>query len=87
VIVARAIEGVARRGVSRHGCAGKQGIPSVAVATERFESLARLVAGSLGRPFTQLAVIPHPLGGLTQEQVYRKAEAALPEIVKRRCAR
>ena len=30
-----------------------------------------------------MVVIPHPLGGLTQEQVYRKAEAALPEILKK----
>jgi hypothetical protein len=53
------------------------------VVTNRFAALAKFVAESLGRPFTQMTVIPHPLGGLTKEQVYQKAEAALPDILKK----
>ncbi len=61
----------------------KKGIPTVVVVTNRFAALAKFVAESLGRPFTQMTVIPHPLGGLTKEQVYKKAEAALPDILKK----
>ena len=47
------------------------------------QALARFVAESSGRPFIRLAVIKHPLGGLSQEQVYRKAEEALDTIVRK----
>jgi hypothetical protein len=61
----------------------RKGIPAVAIVTDRFEALARSVAGSLGRPFLQLAVIPHPLGGLSKEEVYGKAEGALEDVVRK----
>jgi hypothetical protein len=55
----------------------------VVVVTDRFEALARFVAESLARPFTQLAIIPHPLGGLSKEEVYQKAEEALEDILSK----
>ena len=60
----------------------KRGVPAVTVVTEIFQNLARLETQALGRPFTRLAVIPHPFGGLSKEKVIRRAEVAVAEIIK-----
>jgi len=60
----------------------KRGIPAITVVTEIFKKLAQLEIEALGRPFTRLAVIPHPFGGLSKEEVDKRAEVAIEEIIR-----
>lgn len=54
----------------------------MAVVTDRFEVLARLVAQGLGRPAMRMAVIPHPLGAISKEEVRLKADGVLKDIIR-----
>lgn len=61
----------------------KKGIHTVTVVWDTFEKAARTAARVQGVPDLELAVIPHRKGGQTAEDQMAKAEAALPDIVKR----
>jgi hypothetical protein len=61
----------------------KRGIHTVTVVWDTFEKAARTAARVQGVPDLELAVIPHRKGGQTAEDQMAKAEAALPDIVKR----
>jgi hypothetical protein len=61
----------------------KKGIHTVTVVWDTFEKAARTAARVQGVPDLELAVIPHRTGGQTAEDQMAKAEAALPDIVKR----
>lgn len=60
----------------------RRGIPTVVVATEKFEALARLEGQALGRSNLRMVVIPHPLGGQSSEEVLLKADAALSDVIR-----
>ncbi len=61
----------------------KKGIHTVTVVWDTFEKAARAAARVQGVPDLALAVIPHRAGGETEDEQMAKAEAALPDIVKR----
>jgi hypothetical protein len=61
----------------------KLGIHTVTVVWDTFEKAARTAARVQGVPDLELAVIPHRKGGQTAEDQMAKAQAALPDIVKR----
>ena len=58
-----------------------RGVPTVVVCTSPFLDSAHIHAQMLGRRGFQPLAIPHPLGGLGQEQVRDRATAIEDEIV------
>jgi hypothetical protein len=52
----------------------ERGIPTLTIVTERFEGLAKAVSESLDRDDLPLLVIPHPFGGIPEEEVRGRAE-------------
>lgn len=59
----------------------QHGIPTVVMGTKEFETLATLEAGNRGLAELPLALIPHPLGGIREEEVVRKAELVVEAVV------
>lgn len=60
----------------------KHGIPAASVATHQFVNMGRASAAAQGMPDYPFVVIEHPIGRLTEEEMRRKAEAALPDIAR-----
>jgi hypothetical protein len=59
----------------------QHGIPTVVMGTLEFEQLARLESKNRGLEDLPLALIPHPLGGIREEEVVRKADLAVDVVV------
>jgi len=51
------------------------------MGTKEFETLATLEARNRGLADLPLALIPHPLGGIREEEVVRKAEQVIEVVV------
>ncbi len=51
------------------------------MGTLEFEQLARLEAKNRGLESLPLALIPHPLGGIREEEVVKKADLAVDVVV------
>jgi len=64
----------------------QRGIPTVVMGTYEFEQLAKLEAKSRGLADLPLALIPHPLGGIREDEVVKKAELAV-EVVRKAVTR
>jgi len=64
----------------------QRGIPTVVMGTYEFEQLARLEARNRGLADLPLALIPHPLGGIREDEVVKKAELVV-EIVRKAVTR
>jgi hypothetical protein len=60
----------------------KQGIPAAVVITEPFVSTAAAIAELAGLPGYPHAVIPHPVGSLTAEEVRERTDAIVPRVVE-----
>jgi len=60
----------------------QHGIPTVVMGTKEFETLATLEARNRGLADLPLALIPHPLGGIREEEVVRKAEQMIEVVVR-----
>lgn len=60
----------------------KRGIPSAVLVTLPFDSQARSMAVLMGLPDYGYALIDHPMGSLTKEEVMGRAEVALPQVIK-----
>jgi len=60
----------------------QHGIPTVVMGTEEFETLATLEARNRGLADLPLALIPHPLGGIREEEVVRKADLVIDMVVR-----
>jgi len=52
------------------------------MGTFEFEALARLEAKNRGLETLPLALVPHPLGGIHDEEVRRKADLAIESVLK-----
>ena len=52
------------------------------MGTTEFEALARLEARNRGIEALPLALVPHPLGGIDEDEVLRKADGVLEAVVK-----
>ena len=55
----------------------QKGIPSVVMGTVEFEQLAKLEAKNRGLADLPLALVPHPLGGIREDEVMKKADLAI----------
>ena len=60
----------------------RRGIPAAAIATDQFENMGRASAEAQGMPDYPFVVIRHPIGRLEEDDLRRRAEDALPGIVK-----
>jgi hypothetical protein len=64
----------------------QRGIPTVVMGTYEFEQLARLESKNRGLADLPLALIPHPLGGIREDEVVKKAELVV-DVVRRAVTR
>ena len=64
----------------------QRGIPTVVMGTYEFEQLARLESKNRGLADLPLALIPHPLGGIREDEVVKKAEMVV-EVVRKAVTR
>ena len=60
----------------------QHGIPTVVMGTLEFEQLASLEARNRGLADLPLALIPHPLGGIREEEVVKKADLVIDVVVR-----
>ena len=60
----------------------QHGIPTVVMGTFEFEELAKLEARNRGLADLPLALIPHPLGGIREEEVIKKADLAVDLVAR-----
>jgi hypothetical protein len=60
----------------------QRGIPTVVMGTHEFEQLAKLEAKNRGLADLPLALIPHPLGGIREDEVKKKAELVVETVRK-----
>ena len=63
------------------------GVPAIAICTEPFESGAKAIANLGGMPDYPFALIQHPIGSLTPEQIRERAIEAAPQIIASLLAR
>ena len=59
----------------------KRGLTAAVICSEPFQSLGKNQARVFGTPDLPLVMIPHPLGGLSMEQVQGRALLAIPQVV------
>ena len=60
----------------------QRGVPTIVLGTYEFEQLAQLEAKNRGVADLPLALIPHPLGGIREDEALMKAELALDVVVR-----
>ena len=60
----------------------QKGVPTAVMGTFEFEALARLESKNRGLEGLPLALVPHPLGGIRDEEVMRRADLAIESVVK-----
>ena len=59
----------------------KAGIPAIPIITDAFESTAREMAELWGVPDFRFVMMPHPLASLTPQDVERRAEELLGQVL------
>ena len=57
------------------------GVPTVVVATTAFAALAHQTADAYGLPGARVAVVAHPLGGITDAEVTSRADDAVETVL------
>jgi hypothetical protein len=60
----------------------KRGLTTAVICSEPFLKLGKNQARVFGVPDLPLLLIPHPLGGLSLEQVEGRAQHAIPQVVE-----
>ena len=60
----------------------QRGVPTAVMGTFEFEQLARLEAKNRGIADLPLALVPHPLGGIKEDDVVRKADLVIEAVLK-----
>lgn len=63
------------------------GVPAIAICTEPFISGAKAMANLGSMPDYPFAVVQHPIGSLTPEQIRERAIEAAPQVVRSLLAR
>ena len=59
----------------------KRGLATAVICSDAFRKLAQTQSRVFGVPDLPLVMIPHPLGGLSLEQVQGRALVAIPQVV------
>ena len=60
----------------------QRGVPTAVMGTFEFEQLARLEAKNRGIADLPLALVPHPLGGIKEDEVVSKADLVIEAVLK-----
>jgi hypothetical protein len=60
----------------------KRGLATAVICSDPFLQLGKTQARVLGVPDLPLIRIPHPLGGISLEQVEGRAHVAIPKLVE-----
>ena len=60
----------------------ERGVPTAVMGTLEFEALAHLEAKNRGIEALPLALVPHPLGGIRDDEVLKKADLAIEAVLK-----
>ena len=60
----------------------QRGVPTAVMGTFEFEQLAKLEAKNRGIETLPLALVPHPLGGIHEDEVKKKADLAIDAVLK-----
>ena len=60
----------------------KRGLTTAVILSGPFLSLGKNQSRVFGVPDLPLLLIPHPLGGLSLEQVESRAQHAIPQVVE-----
>jgi hypothetical protein len=60
----------------------KRGLTTAVIVSGPFLNLGRNQSRVFGVPDLPLLLIPHPLGGLSLEQVEGRAQHAIPQVVE-----
>ena len=59
----------------------RRGLTVAVICSEPFRGLGKNQARVFGEPDLPLVMIPHPLGGLSIEQVQGRALVAIPQVI------
>ena len=59
----------------------KRGLVAAVICSDPFLKLGKTQARVFGVPDLPLVMIPHPLGGLSLDEVKGRADAAIPQVV------
>ncbi len=59
----------------------KRGLVTAVICSDPFLKLGKTQARVFGVPDLPLVMIPHPLGGLTLDEVRGRADVAIPQVV------
>jgi hypothetical protein len=57
-------------------------VPTIVLATDEFIELAHLESRNRGVPGLPLAVVKHPLGGISEAEALLKVDMALDAVVR-----
>ena len=60
----------------------KRGLKTAVIVSVPFENLGKAQARVFGVPDLPLVIVPHPLGGLSLEQVEGRSHVAIPKLVE-----
>ena len=60
----------------------KRGLTTAVICSEPFLKLGQAQSRVFGVPDLPLVVIPHPLGGISLEQVEGRALMAIPQVIE-----
>ena len=60
----------------------KRGLTTTVICSDPFIKLGKTQAMVLGTPDLPLVIVPHPVGGLSLDQVEARARIAVPQVVK-----
>ena len=60
----------------------KRGLIAAVVCSDSFMKLGTAQAKVFGVPDLPLIVIPHPLGGLALGEVHKRADVAIPQVLR-----
>ncbi len=60
----------------------KRGLVAAVICSDPFRTLGKTQSRVFGVPDLPLVMIPHPLGGLSIEQVQGRALAAIPQVIE-----
>jgi hypothetical protein len=63
------------------------GVPAIAICTVPFESGAKAIAALGSMPDYPFALVQHPIGSLTPEQIRERAVEAAPQVIQSLLAR
>jgi hypothetical protein len=59
----------------------KAGVPTACICTDEFAPLGQAEAEALGMSTLPIVVIPHPLAGISADEVEHRGDAVLDEVI------